>query len=133
VFQIHEVFYGDDGAIDGWTVEPVLPLGESLSELREDVRYFLSAFRKPVLEETEEDGKPVLRPVQDEQELNEGHYFELMDRASVALSHCCEFVGSHPVTRKNETLRGLFEKVEEALARFYQEAARLEFERAGGP
>lgn len=50
VYRIHEVYYGDDGSIDGWTVEPVQPLGESLSELREDIRYFLAAFRKPVLE-----------------------------------------------------------------------------------
>jgi hypothetical protein len=129
VYRIHEVYYDDDGSIDGWTVEPVQPLGESLSELREDIRYFLAAFRSPVLEEAEEDGKPVLQPSDEEQEINEGHYFELMDRASVALDHCYQFVGSHPVTRRHETLRELYEKAEEALYRVYQEAARLELER----
>lgn len=129
VYRIHEVYYADDGSIDGWTVEPVQPLGESPSELREDIRYFLSAFRKPVLEEAEEDGKPVLRPLEDEQELNEGHYFELMDRASVALDHCYQFVGSHPVTQRHEALRALYEKAEEALYRVYQEAGKLELER----
>ena len=60
-----------------------------------------------------------------------GHYFEMMDRVSVALDHCCEFIGSHPVIRRNEALRALFEKVEAALYRLYQEAAKLELERAG--
>jgi len=36
-----------------------------------------------------------------------GHYFELMDRASVALDYCCEFIGSHQVTRRNKTPRAL--------------------------
>lgn len=130
MYQVHEVYYAEDGSIETWTVDPVEPLGESLTELREDIRYFLAAFRKPVLEEAEEDGKPVLRPSDEEQEINEGHYFELMDRASVALDHCYQFVGSHPVTRRHEALRALYEKAEEALGRVYQEAARLELERA---
>lgn len=129
VYRIHEVYYDEDGSIDGWTVDPVQPLGESLSELREDIRYFLGAFRKPALEEAQEGGKPVLRPSEEDQDINQGHYFELMDRASVALDHCYQFVGSHPVTRKNETLRELYEKAEEALYRVYQEAGRLELER----
>lgn len=129
VYRIHEVYYDEDGSIEGWTVGPVQPLGESLSALREDIRYFLAAFRSPLLEEAEEDGQPVLRPSDDDQEINEGHYFELMDRASVALDHCYQFVGSHPVTRRNETLRELYDKAEEALYRVYQEAAKLELDR----
>jgi len=132
LFQVHEVYYGEDGSVQSWTADPVLPSGESLSELREDIRYFLSAFRKAVLEEAQENGKPVLRPAYADQEINEGHYFELMDRASVALDYCCEFLGGHPVVRKNDKLRELFENSEKALYELYQEASRLEFERSDG-
>jgi hypothetical protein len=132
LFRIHEVHYDDDGVICSWTEDPVLPCGESTGELREDIRYFLAAFRKPVLEEAEECGKPVLGPAYPEEEVNAGHYFELMDRASVALDHCREFVGSHPLARRNDRLRALYERAEEALCELYQEAARLEFERCDG-
>jgi len=105
-----------------------MPSGESIAELREDIRYFQSAFRKQVLEEVQENSQPVLRPAYEDQEINDGHYFELMDRASVALDHCVEFVGNHPVVRKDDNLKSLFAKAEEALAELYQEAARLEYE-----
>ena len=132
VFRIHEVYYREDGSIESWTEAPVMSTGESASELREDIRHFLAAFRKPVLEETKDKERPLLQPTYDDQELNEGHYFELMDRASVALDYCREFVGSHPLTRRNERLKGLFENVEDALHRLYQEAAKLEFDRSDG-
>lgn len=128
LLRIHEVYYAKDGTIKGWTENPVLPQGESISELREAIRYFLSAFRAPVLEESLEKGKPVLKADEEEDRINRGHYFELMDRASVALAYCREFVGDHPVTRKHEKLSKLFEKAEDALGRLYQEAARMEFE-----
>jgi hypothetical protein len=37
-----------------------------------------------VLEEDQENGRSVLRPDYGDQEINDGHYFELMDRALVA-------------------------------------------------
>jgi hypothetical protein len=128
VFRIHEVYYAKDGTIEGWTENPVLPQGESTSELRADILYFMSAFQKPVLEESLENGKPVLKADEEEDQINRGHYFELMDRASVALVYCREFVGDHPVARREEKLKKLFEKVENALYELYQEAGRLEFE-----
>lgn len=131
-FQIHEVYYDESEEIDSWTQNAVEPLGETIGELREDIRYFQSAFRKPILEEAREDGRVVLRSAYESQEINDGHYFELMDRTSVALDHCVEFIGSHPVVRKNAKLRVIFEKAEEALAELYQEAGRLEYERTGG-
>jgi len=127
IYRIHEVYYAEDGRIEGWTAGPVEPLGESLSELREEIRYFLTALRRPVLEEVEEEGRCVLRPVEDSPEINEGHFFEVMDRASVALDYCYQFVGSHPVTRSNETLRALYDQAEDVLCRLYQEAAKLAF------
>ena len=58
-YQIHEVYYDKDGNIEGWTESPVKPLGETPDELREDIRFFIKAFQKPILEEQIKDGKLV--------------------------------------------------------------------------
>lgn len=128
LFNIHEVYYTQDGTIETWTENPVLPQGESVGELREDIHYFLNAFTKPILEEDEDQGKPILKPVYDEEDsINREHYFELMDRAWVALNYCNNSVGDHPLIRKNKELKNLFEKVSEDLFNLYQAAAELEF------
>ncbi len=84
-FQIHEVYYSDAGGIEGWTEHPVAPGGESPTELREDIRWFLQAFRRPVLEACLVDGREQLVADGSDRPINEGHYFESMDRACVAL------------------------------------------------
>ena len=56
-YQIHEVYYKEDGAIEGWTESAVEPLGETPDELREDIRFFMKAFQKPILEEQVKDKK----------------------------------------------------------------------------
>ena len=129
-YQVHEVYYREDGGIEGWTQDPVAPLGETAKELREDIRYFLHAFRCPILEVRETDEGATLFPDDVDEAINEGHYFELMDRASVALDYIYQFLGSHPVMRKDRTLQSTYEKAEEALAELYQQAGRLEFERS---
>ena len=103
-------------------------MGETVDELREDIRFFIKAFQKPVLKEETEKGKPVLVPQNDIQEINDGHYFELMDRAGVAVDYIYQFLGCHPVIRKEDNLRELYEQAEKALAELYQEAGQLEFE-----
>jgi hypothetical protein len=128
-YQIHEVYYKEDGSIDGWTKEPVEPHGETVEELREDIRYFLHAFRRPVLEEKDVDHKEVLVEDNSDYPINEGHYFEFMDRAAVAVDYIYQFLGSHPLIRKEKSLRELYKKAEAALAELYQEAGRLEFDR----
>lgn len=45
------MYYKEDGAIEGWTESAVEPLGETPDELREDIRFFMKAFQKPILEE----------------------------------------------------------------------------------
>lgn len=124
-YQIHEVYYADDGSIEHWTEEPVQPLGETVAELREDIRLFLQAFRRPILELRE----GALIPDGADSPINEGHYFEFMDRASVAVDYVYQFLGSHPLIKKEARLLELYERAEEALADLYQEAGRLEFER----
>ena len=128
-YHVHEVYYRDDGNIEGWTQESVTPMGETAEELREDIRYFLHAFRRPILEEKETDEGSTLISDHTGDAINDGHYFELMDRASVALDYIYQFIGSHPLIRKERTLQGMYEKAEEALAELYQQAGRLEFDR----
>jgi len=129
-YHVHEVYYRDDGGIDGWTQESVAPMGETAEELREDIRYFLHAFRRPILEIKEIDEVSTLVPDDSDDAINDGHYFELMDRASVALDYVYQFLGSHPLMRKDKTLQDVYEKAEEALAELYQRAGRLEFDRS---
>ena len=50
-FSIHEVFYDEDGKIDGWTAEPVCLSGDDLNDLKLDFFQTAIAFLKPVLVE----------------------------------------------------------------------------------
>lgn len=127
-YHIHEVYYSDDGIIESWSESAVEPMGETVDELREDIRFFIKAFQKPVLKEEMENGKPVLVPQNDIQEINDGHYFELMDRAGVAVDYIYQFLGCHPLIIKDSNLREIYERAEKALAELYQEAGQLEFE-----
>ncbi len=128
-YEVHEVYYADDGSIESWTADPVAPQGESSAELREDIRWFLQAFRRPILDLRVVEGRDELVADDEEPAINEGHYFELMDRASVALDYLYQFLGSHPLMRQEPKLRELYEQAETILADLYQEAGKLEFER----
>ena len=131
-FQIHEVYYGEDREIAHWTEDPVEPLGETEAELREDIGYFLQAFRFPILEEKATSDGPSLAPDDSDTAINDGHYFELMDRTSVAVDYVNQFVGSHPLVRNERSLRETYEKAEEALAELYQLAGGLAFDKDSG-
>lgn len=130
-YQVHEVYYADNGSIEQWTEDPVQPFGETAEELREEIRFFLQAFRRPILERREVDGEWALIPDEDGSPINEGHYFEFMDRASVAVDYVYQFLGSHPLLKNETRLREIYERAEKALAELYQEAGRLEFGRDG--
>jgi hypothetical protein len=128
-YEIHEVYY-EGNSISGWTESSVNPNGASVAELREDIRYFLQAFKSPVLEEKIIDEKDVLIENDDCLEINDGHYFEFIDRTFVASEYIYQFLGSHPLIRKEEKLKHFYEKAASALAELYQEAGRLEFEKS---
>ena len=125
-YQIHEVHYNDDGTIEAWTENPISPFGVTAGELREDIRYQLNAFRKPILKENEKGDSLV--PDEEEPEINHGHYFEALDRASVAVDYIYQFLGSHPVLRKHEKVKAIYEQAEQKLGELYQELGKLEFE-----
>ncbi len=128
-YRIHEVYYDDNGRPEAWTENAVTPMGESLGELRNDCRYFLDAFRLPVLEEREVDGKPRLVPR--DAGIGPGHHFELMDRALVALGYLQDALGDHPVTRRDRELSRLFSGIGEMMGEFYARAGALWHEHEG--
>lgn len=52
-YNIHEVYYDDDGNPEAFTEEPVGPSGESPEELKKDLQYFSEALSLPVLDYNE--------------------------------------------------------------------------------
>lgn len=48
-FEVHEVYYDDNGGIHAVTQKCVSPYGETEEEIRADMQNFLEAFNKPVL------------------------------------------------------------------------------------
>lgn len=58
-------------------------------------------------------------------DLNEGHYFELMDRASVFASIFEDHVAAHPVVEADECLGELVERARELHGEIYQRAGTL--------
>src|SRR5690554_6258417 len=94
-YQIHEVYYREDGSIDCWTQEPVEPLGVSEAQLRNDIHAFLSAFRLPVLEQRYLLGQLCLV----EERLAAGRRDELRkdyrSRASRASGYLAQILGNH--------------------------------------
>lgn len=116
IYEIHEVYYSDDGEIDGWTENPVKPFGESGFELREDIRHFLEAFRHPILEEKKVDEIDILTEIPYGSKVNQGHDFEFMDKTSIAIDYIYQFLGTHPLLKKEKQLRELYSKAARALS-----------------
>ena len=106
-YQIHEVYYDDKGTIEGWT-SAVEPFGETLFELREDIRYLMKAFQKPILKSTIENGEEVLIVDEEAPPINLGHYTEFLDRAWVSVDYIYQFLGSHPLLRQEKRLQNLY-------------------------
>ena len=49
-FQIHEVYYNDDGTIKAWTENSIIPTGETLEELKKDFLMQLRGLDEPILD-----------------------------------------------------------------------------------
>lgn len=47
---IHEVYYNDDGSMNGWTATPVNPVGDTPDELMSTLVLMREALARPVLE-----------------------------------------------------------------------------------
>lgn len=48
-YAIHEVFYSEDGAVNGYTESPVFPRAASLEQLSEEMERYAAALNEPVL------------------------------------------------------------------------------------
>lgn len=59
---VHEVFYGDDGVVQGFTEHPVFPRGESLTDLVEDLQRCQRAISESVLDYPELEKSPAAGP-----------------------------------------------------------------------
>ena len=47
---VHEVFYDDDGKVEGWTEAPCHPMGATPVGLLDDFQQMLEAFDAPILD-----------------------------------------------------------------------------------
>lgn len=52
-YEVHEVFYDDEGKVIMYTEEPVSPFGLTVRELEEDYERIGEAFKAPVLEQAD--------------------------------------------------------------------------------
>ena len=50
IYEIHEIYYDDDGEILCYSENPTVPMGLDLSDLEGDLKLRLEALDKPVLE-----------------------------------------------------------------------------------
>lgn len=61
LYEIYEVYYADDGSIEGWTESEASPSGSDLEELESDIAHFQVALSHPTLRvEALSSGKEVL-------------------------------------------------------------------------
>lgn len=64
LYEIYEVYYAEDGSIEGWTESEVSPSGSDLEELQSDIAHFQNALSRPTLRvKTLSSGKEVLEEV----------------------------------------------------------------------
>ena len=54
-YTIHEIYYDNEGNPQLITVNPIAPYGNTHEEFKEDMKYYLMALEKPVLEYDEID------------------------------------------------------------------------------
>lgn len=62
-YNIHEVYYDDDGNIVSWTVDPTAPTGEDSEILRAELERYILALSKPILIEIKHGDIEVLEEI----------------------------------------------------------------------
>ena len=54
VYEVHEVYYDEDGNITMWSEDSISPYGEGcLKDLEVDIKFMLDACSKPILKESD--------------------------------------------------------------------------------
>lgn len=117
-YQIHEVYYREDGTIDCWTQEPVEPLGVSDSQLRNDIHAFLAAFRQPTLEEHQQRGKSVL--IEERLSPSTDLQRDFFSRISRASGYLYQILGNHELLKMQPELRQAYDHFEQALLALHE-------------
>ena len=125
-YQIHEVFYRADGSIDCWNHAPVEPLGTSETGLRSDIRSFLSAFQRPILEEQFSHGKSYLATLPTTTCVDDMRR-EYADRTARACDYIEQMLGNQQLLRNEPELRQAFNRVESALNELLEIAVSDQF------
>ncbi|MES2073973.1 MAG: hypothetical protein V4488_26705 [Pseudomonadota bacterium] len=46
---IYEVYYGDNGTVEGYSSDPTYPAAATMDALRENCRQYLASLEKPVI------------------------------------------------------------------------------------
>ena len=62
-YEIHEVYYDEDGKMHAWSENPCSMFGTSLEELKSDGGYFMEALNKPTIEVKKKDNKEYLEEI----------------------------------------------------------------------
>lgn len=57
-YQIHEVYYDEDGKVIGMTEKGIAPFGDTTTELQLELNRMIECMAKPVLDAGVTDGKP---------------------------------------------------------------------------
>ncbi len=120
MYQVHEVYYAEDGRIDCWTQQPVEPLGTSEAQLRNDVHAFLAAFRRPMLEEKFVLGQLQLVEEKIEQQGLDELQRDYKYRVSRASGYLFQMLGNHLLLRQSDDLRAAYDAVDRALATLWE-------------
>jgi len=121
-YQIHEVYYREDGTIDCWTQLPVEPLGVSESQLRNDIHAFLAAFRLPLLEEKQVRGKTIL--IEERAPQGTDLQQDYVGRVNRAAGYLFQILGNHLLLKQDPALRGAYDDLERAVAALLATAQR---------
>ncbi len=119
-YQVHEVYYAEDGLIDCWTQQPVEPLGTSEAQLRNDVHAFLAAFRQPMLEEKIVLGQLQLAEEKGDRTSEEELMREYKSRVSRASGYLFQMLGNHLLLKQNGDLRLAYDAVDQALTKLWE-------------
>jgi len=125
-YRIHEVFYDDNGCPTSWTAGPVIPVGDSIHEVRSEYDLMRLAFFRAALRIQSDGEDQSLEPDDAGGELiDDFHRHEALDRASIFADQFESHVASHPIIELDPKLKSQASEIIDRLAALYQAVGRL--------
>lgn len=119
IFQVHEVYYNEQGEIECWNDGPVEPLGINPASLRNDIQAFLSAFRLPTLEIKFTAGKAKLVEEPSPYMSNDAHR-DYAHKTARGSEYIDQILGNHLLLKKDPSLRKAYDNVHQALNKLHE-------------